>query len=826
MVPLPLLCPFASQTNKTISLNNISHHNFLLSLTLLSLSSFHRLLLHSLDSALELTQRSWLWRRKSSEKSSAETESSGSMLSHSERFSEDQVYPALNTPSPEETCEAAPSDEVNDVKTLTEKLSAALLNSSVKENLVKQHAKVAEEAVSGWEKAENEVMILKQQLDAAKQKNSVLEDQVSCLNVELKECMKELRQAKEEQEQKIHGSVINITCGLESQRPDHERKLADPDKTNAAALVDSALHQRLEDMEKENSSLKIELQSRLEELEFRTIERDLSTQAAEAASKQHLESIKKVAKLEAECRRLKALTRKALSANDHRSLAASSVYVESFTDSMSDIGERQLIFESDVRKIGGWDTSEGEPNHYNSLITEFDQFQNESTNVKNRMVFSTEINLMDDFLEMERLAALPDTESVSSFPMVGTASEQLNVGPDTRNAEVEAMVQKNVALEKKLEKMEIEKLEVEMDLTECQKQLEASLNVMKEVELEIVELQTKLALANKSNEDAFQKLKITQEKKEIAESKLRVVETEVEELISKICSLEEEIEKERALSAENLAKLALANKSNEEAFEKLKITQEKKEIAESKLTVAQTKAEKLISKICSLEEEIEKERTLSAENLAKLALANKSNEEAFEKLKVTQEKKEIAESKLKVAQTEAEELVSKICSLEEDIEKERALSAENLVKCGKLEGELLKIKNEAQLHKDTDIVHGEGINSELKQEKELALATSKFAECRKTIESLGLQLKSLATLEDFLLDSEGPMELTWEVTPGSQNGDTDEQLKKLDKDDLSLSKRDSEPSVSLNSSLNRGKTHNSFGRLNPRSKSVSKTTSQ
>jgi hypothetical protein len=35
------------------------------------------------------------------------------------------------------------------VKTLTEKLSAALLNISAKEDLVKQHAKVAEEAVSG-----------------------------------------------------------------------------------------------------------------------------------------------------------------------------------------------------------------------------------------------------------------------------------------------------------------------------------------------------------------------------------------------------------------------------------------------------------------------------------------------------------------------------------------------------------------------------------------------------------------------------------------------------------------------------------------------------
>jgi hypothetical protein len=51
------------------------------------------------------------------------------------------------------------------------------------------------------------------------------------------------------------------------------------------------------------------------------------------------------------------------------------------------------------------------------------------------------------------------------------------------------------------------------------------------------------------------------------------------------------------------------------------------------------------------------------------------------------------------------------------------------------------------------------------QEKELALAASRFSECRKTIESLGQQLKSLATLEDFLLDSENNVELTGDVTP-------------------------------------------------------------
>lgn len=44
--------------------------------------------------------------------------------------------------------------------------------------------------------------------------------------------------------------------------------------------------------------------------------------------------------------------------------------------------------------------------------------------------------------------------------------------------------------------------------------------------------------------------------------------------------------------------------------------------------------------------------------------------------------------------------------------------------------------------------------SSVKQAQELAAAASKFAECQKTIASLGQKLKSLASLEDFLVDSD------------------------------------------------------------------------
>ncbi|XP_057746863.1 filament-like plant protein [Arachis stenosperma] len=658
-----------------------------------------------------MDRRSWLWRRKSSEKSPGETESSGSISSLSERFFDDQVYATQATQSPEVTSKAPPpneeehstpkknKEEDTGVKALNDKLAAALLNISAKEDLVKQHAKVAEEAVSGWEKAEKEVVSLKQQLDTAKQKNSILEDRVGHLDGALKECMRQLRQAREEQEQKIFEAMAIKCHEWERKRSELEGKVVELEaslqtaKADATASIRSDLHQRLEAMEKENSSLKLELESRLEELEYRIAERDLSAEAAEIASKQHLESVKKVAKLEAECRRLKAISRKAIPINDHRSLAASSVYVESFTDSMSDSGERLLAVENDMRKLGGWEINEHGPSRSESwssnLVTELDQLKNQKANGKSHMAPSTEINLMDDFLEMEKLAALPDAESGSN------SVKAISVCQGTMKAQVEAIIQKNSELEKMLQKMEADKLEVQTSLTKCQMQLEASHSRIREAELKVTELRTQLALSNKSNQ------------------------------------------------------------------------------------------------------------------------------ETYEELKATKTKKEVAESKLGIAQSDIQELAAKICSLEEKIQKEQALPMENSIKFRRLEDELSKTKQEVQLQRDNAALQSH--ESKLKQEKELALAASRYADCKKTIASLGQQLKSLATLEDFLLDSGNINELTNEVTQAQQNGV--EQFK-LHHTDMCLSKRDSESPISLNpaSIANEESRHNSnLGKLvPPRSKSVSR----
>jgi hypothetical protein len=69
---------------------------------------------------------------------------------------------------------------------------------------------------------------------------------------------------------------------------------------------------RLETVEKENSQLKYEVHVLNKELEIRGEEREYERKAVDMASKQHLESVKKIAKLEEECNRLRLLVRKKL----------------------------------------------------------------------------------------------------------------------------------------------------------------------------------------------------------------------------------------------------------------------------------------------------------------------------------------------------------------------------------------------------------------------------------------------------------------------------------------------------------------------------------
>lgn len=290
-----------------------------------------------------MDKRSWPWRKKSSEKITASNESFESTPFHSTRHLDDQdtvIILSDHTHMPDEGMIHWQEYEER-LKELNDKLSAALLDAASKDVLVKQHAKVAEEAVSGWEKVEAEAATLKQQLDSAIQQRLATEDRVSHLDSALKECMRQLRHVREEQEQNIHDAIVKKTRDWDRVHSELEEKLANveqsflerdaenkvmskslQERARSIAEISEARSKaeaevnmqriRLESLEKESVAFKYEINVLHKELEIRKDEKGLINRAADAASKQHYEDIKKISKLEAECQRLRGLVRKKL----------------------------------------------------------------------------------------------------------------------------------------------------------------------------------------------------------------------------------------------------------------------------------------------------------------------------------------------------------------------------------------------------------------------------------------------------------------------------------------------------------------------------------
>ncbi|XP_075081034.1 filament-like plant protein 3 isoform X2 [Nicotiana tabacum] len=707
-----------------------------------------------------MDRRSWLWRRKASEKSpsgSGETESSsvGSISSHSERFFDDQALQNHNTQSPEVTSKTAPSDEElsETVKTLSAKLSEALVNVREKEDLVKQHAKVAEEAVSGWEKAEGEVLIQKRLVETANQKNSILEERIKHLDGALKECLRQLRQAREEQAQNVQVAVAKTSCEWEFKKSELENKLVQLQSQLQSSKAEDSnvqdLQHKLEYAEKQNSVLKLELVSISEELKLMTSERDLSTHAAETASKQHLESITKVAKLEAECRMLKAFARKRSTVNDHKSTAASSAYFEPSADSLSDTGERLSTAENDSCKISGL-----EPNNYDqngsyflssALVSELNQYKYEKPHRRDLIASSVEINLMDDFLEMEKLAARPDTVSEISNVRGAHISEPI------LKTELRAIVSQTAEAEK-LAKMEVEKLKLEKELTECQDELKISKEQLKETKDNLIEVKAQLSMANEARKKLEPEFKATITKlkdlteqlqkmeAEIVELKAQLsvanevkkkAEAEVESANTRLKNLVERLEEAEVDAAEFQAQLITANEAKRAAEVEVEATN-------LKLKKSEFRLEETEVKLLGLQTQLETVKGM------------KSGVEA--ELEATNAKKDVVESQLKATELELQTLVSKVDSLQEELCKETALHQETAAKLQKLETDNSLIKSASQLRKAT-IVEEFKIN----KDKQMAIAASQFAECQKTIASIGWQLKSLATMDDFLVDSGEPL---------------------------------------------------------------------
>ncbi|CAL9002271.1 unnamed protein product [Prunus brigantina] len=279
-----------------------------------------------------MDHKPWLWRKKSTEKpnvgAAAAAEDKVNVLG---KGNEDEI----------EAIRAEKAELENNLKTLSDKLASALSECNSKDELVKKHAKMAQEAVQGWEKVEADAGFLKQELDKALQIRAAREERIAQLDAALKECMQQLRFVREEQEQRVHDAMMKTSREFEKSQMVLEEKLAETTKrlskigaenthlSNALLVKEklmgdlrkqltlveadfNALTSRLESTEKDNASLKYEVRVLEKELEIRNEEREFNRRTADASHKQNLEGAKKIAKLESECQRLRLLVRKRL----------------------------------------------------------------------------------------------------------------------------------------------------------------------------------------------------------------------------------------------------------------------------------------------------------------------------------------------------------------------------------------------------------------------------------------------------------------------------------------------------------------------------------
>ncbi|PUZ72175.1 hypothetical protein GQ55_2G372600 [Panicum hallii var. hallii] len=761
-----------------------------------------------------MDRRSWLWRRKSTDRSPAETETSASSASERITGEQDTAKSSPNsTQSPEISSKELEEDSNVKVKVLSERLSSVVQDIRAKDDLVKQHSKVAEEAVLGWEKAEEEIASLKTQLNAATAKNSALEDRLVHIDGALKECVRQLRRAKEEQDQTVQDALAQQARQWESHKTDLELRIVEltarlEAKSERSVATDGDTGSKLAALEKENSALKMQLVAKTEELELRTIEKELNRRAAETASKQQLEGIKKVAKLQAECRRLQAAARRP-SMNVELRRSPSSACAESVTDCQSDCSD-------------SWASA---------LITELDQFKNDKNSASTRAasIAAADIGVMDDFLEMERLASANDSSKGDAA--VEDASGQL------------------AKLEEKVKKLAVEKAEREKALHEAQRELRTSRHRVMVAEEKSAELQRQLNLANGEKHAMEAEVEAAEAKRSELEGKLELARAEIAGLLDKGHILEERLESEKALTLELAAKyqdmealgaerreisaqLEASRSETKKLSDKITLLERKLEVekalsirlatkchgidaleakkkgVELELATAREEIASLHKRVSSLELEVQEEKTSSTELATRCeeleALVEKqrpvtaelesqlqSRQAEIESLRECvsllekklesqknlssayisalgaseTEKKELA-ARFELKEKEADELLRKMSFLEEQIYEEKARSSEFEAKCVKMEEQ---VPSRSLGHQPVKPTATEDLQT--RKEKELAKAAGKLADCQKTIASLSSQLKSLADLDDFLPGTE---------TSGAASADTwDGDLKLL-----------------------------------------------
>ncbi|GER26593.1 hypothetical protein STAS_02244 [Striga asiatica] len=788
-----------------------------------------------------MDKRSWPWKKKLSDKQGADKAAASELdaaLAEKEKQEASKKPKYVQISMESYTHLIGLQDQVklyeeqvqsleDEVKEMTQKLSLANTEMTNKENLVKQHVKVAEEAVSGWEKAEAEAAALKTHLESVTLLKLTAEERGSHLDGALKECMRQIRNLKDDHEKKLQDLILSKQNLFDKTKLDMESRIADLDRDlvmsaaeNAAlsnALVQlseeksraeaeiETLERKIESCEKEVSSLKYELYVAQKEVEIRNEEKNMSVRSAEVANRQHLEGAKKIAKLEAECQRLRGLVRKKLPGPaalaqmklEVQSLGPNSAHFPEFGSQKylkenELLTERLLATEEEMKMLKealAKRNSELQASRslYAKLEAEIqasgEQKSEKNVDSPNKSEYasrSNDLDLMDDFVEMEKLAYLSNVD-------LDNNSNTGKSGPELLNNEVLvklfvelqskiSMVLDSISHEKEREKVAEDIRRVVHDLHETMRF--QTVCVSQELQTAIDHIYNFITILGKEAKatvpgglseklDTFT-AKYSEEAK-YSEINSNEFVLDISGVLNKASELHFNVLGFRGSEVETgnsdcIDKIVLPeNKPVSNSLEKLyssnscarfsdSSSDEGNLVPISESTAApckwsmeefdQLKTDKnnLADELARCMENFESTRSqlLETERVlgevrSRLTLAEKSNSLAETQLKCMAESYESLETHADELKHEVSVLQGKIESLEGELTKEKKCHEEAVKRCKDLQGQLERIDYSVAAEND----------DKTSQEKELAAAAEKLAECQQTIFLLGKQLKAL-----------------------------------------------------------------------------------
>lgn len=259
----------------------------------------------------------------------------------------------------------------------------------------------------GWEKAEAEMLSMKEHLEESIHQELVYEERVVYLDCTLKECMQQLNFVREEQERRIYDALTKASIEFDKSRIVLEEQLSETGKRLAKTVIENSYLNKsiimkdnlIEDMERQLIEAEADRDALMIRLE--SVEKDNASLKYEA----------RLLQKELDTRNEVQFSRVMLSRK-----ASKLLELESEIDSKGQVAlekprsnlELQELSSVSVSEIGNDDDVSCTESSASALISESEYFrspkQMESLSCKS--FGPSDINLMDDFIEMEKLAVI------------------------------------------------------------------------------------------------------------------------------------------------------------------------------------------------------------------------------------------------------------------------------------------------------------------------------------------------------------------------------------------------------------------------------------